>query len=233
MLIAILSDLGSDPARAAATLAVFALALLAALTFHEFNHAALATRLGDPTARAMGRLTLNPTAHLDPLGTMMLLLAGFGWAKPVEVNPAYLRGNPRFGMAVIALAGPLANVLLAFLFAIPIRAGLVTGFAGFNPWNDPAVDLVGYVIGSMVFWNLLIAAFNLIPIAPLDGFRVAVGVLPAPIAAALARLERAGPAILLMIILFDLVLPGPNILVSIIRPILNGLSTVVLGGQLL
>lgn len=233
MLIAILSDFGSDPARAAVILAVFALALLVALTFHEFNHAALATRLGDPTARTMGRLTLNPKAHLDPLGTMMLLLVGFGWAKPVEVNPAYIRGNPRFGMAVIALAGPLANVLLAFLFAIPIRAGLVTGFAGLNPWNDPAIDLVGYVIGSMVFWNLLIASFNLIPIAPLDGFRVAVGVLPAPIATPLARLERAGPAILLIIILFGLVLPGPNILVGIIRPILNGLSTVVLGGQLL
>ena len=233
MLIAILSDFGSDPTRAVVTLAVFALALLVALTFHEFNHAALATRLGDPTARAMGRLTLNPKAHLDPLGTMMLLLVGFGWAKPVEVNPAYIRGNPRLGMAIIALAGPLANVLLAFLFAIPIRIGLVTGFAGLNAWNDPAVDLVGYVIGSMVFWNLLIASFNLIPIAPLDGFRVAVGVLPAPIATPLARLERAGPAILLMIILFGLVLPGPNILVSIIRPILNGLSTVVLGGQLL
>ena len=233
MLIAILSDFGSDPARVVVTLAVFALALLVALTFHEFNHAALATRLGDPTPRAMGRLTLNPKAHLDPLGAMMLLLAGFGWAKPVEVNPAYIRGNQRFGMAAIALAGPLANVLLAFLFAIPIRTGLVTGFAGLNPWNDPAVDLVGYVIGSMVFWNLLIASFNLIPIAPLDGFRVAVGVLPAPIAAPLARLERAGPAILLMIILFSLVLPGPNILAAVIRPILNGLSTVVLGGQLL
>ena len=233
MLIAILTDFGSDPARAVVTLAVFSLALLVALTFHEFNHAALATRLGDPTARAMGRLTLNPKAHLDPLGTMMLLLAGFGWAKPVEVNPAYIRGNPRLGMAVIALAGPLANVLLAFLFAIPIRTGMVTGSTGLNPWNDPSVDLMGYVIGSMVFWNLLIASFNLIPIAPLDGFRVAVGVLPAPLATPLARLERAGPAILLMIILFGLVLPGPNILAVIIRPILNGLSTVVLGGQLL
>ena len=233
MLIAILSDFGSDPARAIVTLAVFALALLIALTFHEFNHAALATRLGDPTARATGRLTLNPKAHLDPLGTMMLLLAGFGWAKPVEVNPAYIRGNPRFGMAVIALAGPLANVLLAFLFAIPIRMGMVTGMDGFSLRGDPALDLAGYVIGSMVFWNLLIASFNLIPIAPLDGFRVAVGVLPAPIAAAVARLERAGPAILLIIIAFDVIAPGPNILAGIIRPILNGLSTVVLGGQLL
>ena len=234
MLLATLSQLESDPGGAIITLATFTLALLLALTFHEFNHAAVATRLGDPTARAMGRLTLNPRAHLDPLGTTMIFLAGFGWAKPVQVNPAYLSVGPRSGMAMVALAGPMSNVALAFLFAIPINIGLVTSdMVGFGRFVGPTDSLLGYVIGSLVFWNLLIASFNLIPLAPLDGFRVALGILPRGLASEFARLERHGPMILLLIIMFDVMVGGPNILFSMIRPILNGLSTVILGGQLL
>ena len=235
MLFITLSQLQLDPFRAIVTLVTFSLALVAALTFHEFSHALVATVSGDPTARRMGRLSLHPLAHLDPLGTTMILVAGFGWAKPVPVNPAYLRAGERTGMALVALAGPLSNVVMASLFAVLIKAGVVTwvlgkGFPIF--WGQPG-DLPGYVIGSVVFWNLLLAAFNLIPIAPLDGFKVALGVLPRGAASSFARLERHGPVILLSIILLDVMLPGPSILASIIGPILNLLSLVVLGRQLL
>ena len=234
MLLATLSQLDSDPGGAIITLATFTFALLLALTFHEFNHAAVATRLGDPTARAMGRLTLHPKAHLDPLGTAMIFLAGFGWAKPVQVNPAYFGVGPRSGMAMVALAGPVSNVALALLFAIPINIGLVTSdMVGFDRFNGQTDNLLGYVVGSLVFWNLLIASFNLIPLAPLDGFKVALGILPRDLASEFARLERHGPMILLVIIMFPVFLGGPNILFSMIRPILNGLSSVLLGGQLL
>ena len=215
-------------------MATFSLALIVAITFHEFSHALFATRLGDFTARSLGRLSLNPRAHLDPLGTTMIFIAGFGWGKPVPVNPGLLRTGPRSGMALVSLAGPLSNVVVASLFAIPIKAGLLdSSVLGFSLFRGNTEDLAGYVIGSLVFWNLLLAAFNLIPIAPLDGFKVALGILPREAAAHFARLERHGPSILLLIIMFDFLAPGPGILSSILGPILNGLSVVVLGRQLL
>lgn len=234
MVFAFLDQFGSDPFRALVTLATFVLAFVAALTFHEFSHALVATASGDPTARREGRLSLNPKDHLDPTGTVFLLLAGFGWAKPVPVNPAYLRTGERPGMAAVAFAGPLSNVVLAALVAIPIKAGIFTSiFVGFTVFRGGPDDIAGYVIGSVVFWNLLIAAFNLIPVAPLDGFRVALGILPADAASSFARLERHGPTILMGVILLGIMLPGPGILSSVISPILNLLSLVVLGRQLL
>ena len=226
--------MGSDPLAAIVTLAAFSLILLVSLSFHEFCHALAANGLGDPTARNLGRLSMHPRAHLDPVGTAMIFLAGFGWAKPVPVNAARLSVGARPGMAAVSLAGPLANVALALLFAIPVRAGAVaTEFVGFSLFYGGLGSIPGYVIGSAVFWNLLIASFNLIPIAPLDGFRVALGVLPREAARSFARFERHGPATLMLIIAFDMLLPGPSILFNIIRPILNLLSLVVLGRQLM
>ena len=234
MLFTFLSQIESDPFRAFVTLATFALAVLVALTFHEFNHALVATRLGDPTARRLGRLSLHPRDHLDPVGTATIFLAGFGWAKPVPVNPAYLQPGERPGMAAVALAGPLSNVVVAAFFSIPIRMGVVTTpFLGFDRFVWQLEDIPGYIIGSMVFWNLLVASFNLIPLAPLDGFKVALGILPRDMATGFARLERYGPGILMMVIMFDLLLPGPGILANVIQPILNTLSAVVLGRQLM
>ena len=234
MLFTSLSQLEQDPLRGLVTLATFALALVVAITFHEFSHALFATRLGDPTAKALGRLSLHPKAHLDPVGTVMIFLAGFGWGKPVPVNAAYLHTGERPGMAMVSIAGPLANVVVAAVFAVLMKAGVVTSaFVGFSLFYGSADDLVGYVVGSIVFWNLLLASFNLIPLAPLDGFKVALGVLPRDIAASFARLERHGPTILIGIILFDLMIPGRGILFNLIRPILNTLSLVVLGRQLL
>ena len=233
MIFAFISQLQVAPLHALVTLATFAFALVTALTFHEFSHALVATVSGDPTARRLGRLSLNPMAHLDPAGTAMILLAGFGWAKPVPVNPANLRTGERPGMAAVAFAGPLSNVVMATILAIPIHAGVVTSaFLGVTVFRGGLDDIPGYVIGSVVFWNLLIAAFNLIPVAPLDGFRVALGILPRDLATSFARLERHGPAILMGVILIDIML-GVGILSSVIGPILNLLSVVVLGRQLL
>ena len=234
MIFAFLSQFQVEPFHALVSLATFVFALVTALTFHEFSHALVATLSGDPTARRLGRLSLHPLAHLDPAGTAMILFAGFGWAKPVPVNPGYLRTGERSGMAAVAFAGPLSNVVMAAILATPIRAGVVTtAFLGFTVFRGGLDDIPGYVIGSVMFWNLLIAAFNLVPVAPLDGFRVALGILPPDLAASFARFERHGPAILMGVILFDIMVPGPGILSSVIGPILNVLSLVVLGRQLL
>jgi Zn-dependent protease len=228
----VLDQLQSDPPRAFVTLASFTISLVAALTFHESSHAMSAYLLGDSTAKSHGRLSLNPLAHLDPLGTAMILFAGFGWAKPTPVNPAYLRTGPRSGMAAVAFAGPLSNVAVAMLAAIPVRAGLVgSGLGGFRLFEGGPGDIAGYVLGSIIFWNLLLAAFNLIPLVPLDGFKVAVGVLPRELSDQLARLERYGPAPLMVLIMLGFLLPGPGILLSMMRPIIKVLGILVLGGQ--
>ena len=234
MLLYSLDQLQTDPFRAIVSLATFTLVLLISLSFHEFCHALAATTLGDPTARNLGRLSLHPRAHLDPVGTTMIFIAGFGWAKPVPVNAMALRLPPRQGMATVALAGPLANVALATLFAILLRTGLVTPvFLGFDLFRGQPDDVLGYVVVSVVFWNLLLAAFNLIPIAPLDGFKVALGVLPRHLAFSFSQLERHGPMILMLLILFSILLPGPGILFNIIRPIVNALSIIILGRQVM
>ncbi len=148
----------------------YLLALVVSISIHEFSHAWSAYELGDPTARNMGRLTLNPIKHFDPLGALMILFMSFagwgiGWGKPVPVNPYNLRTNPRVGMGLTAAAGPFSNLVLATLFAIPLRLGWVeSGLA----W--------GFLL-AMVITNLTLAIFNLIPLPPLDGFNVAQGLL--------------------------------------------------------
>ena len=234
MLFVSFSQIQIDPFRGIVTFATFSLALVLAITVHEFSHSLVATSLGDQTSKRLGRLSLNPRAHLDPVGTMMIILAGFGWGKPVPVNPTYLRTGARSGMAVVSLAGPISNVALASVAALFIKAGVVDStFVGFTLFGGGTEDILGYIIGAVVFWNLLLAAFNLIPIAPLDGFKVALGILPREMAISFARLERYGPGILMMLILSGFVLPGPSILFAVIRPILNLLSFVVLGRQLM
>ncbi len=229
MLFLLLRELQAEPVRAIITLLTFCLALVVAITFHEFSHALSATRLGDYTAQRLGRLSLNPLAHLDPLGTVMILFAGFGWGKPVPVNPAYLRTGGRAGMAMVSLAGPLSNIIMAFLVAIPIRLGMLDSFTvGFSLFRGQPDDLTGYIVSSIVFWNLLLAAFNLIPLAPLDGFKVALGILPRDLARSFARLEPYGPVILLLLIMLDF-LTNVSIISMIVSPILEALGFVVLG----
>jgi Zn-dependent protease len=164
-------------------------AILFGLTVHEFAHGWVAYRLGDPTAKMMGRLTLNPLKHLDPVGTIALFLFRFGWAKPVPIDPSHFR-HPTRDMALSSLAGPAANLAVALVSGLLFRLVTALGVAGF------AQLLLGY----FVLFNIILCFFNLIPIPPLDGSRLVYYFLPPDLAAGYARLERYGFLILMGII---------------------------------
>lgn len=182
----------------AATLIARAIVLLVAFTIHELAHAVTADRMGDPTPRRQGRISLNPLVHLDPFGTIALLVAGFGWAKPVMVNPMNFRMNPRTGMAIVAAAGPLSNIIMAVLFAVPFQLGLVR-FTMSSPGALPSLDML---LSQFVLINLILAFFNLIPIPPLDGYKILIGILPPEMGYRLQPLEQYGFLILLGAIFF-------------------------------
>lgn len=194
----------NDPALFFLIIGTLTIAMLVAITSHEFGHALVANWLGDPTPKRLGRLSLNPIRHLDPMGTLMIFLVGFGWGKPVPINPNYLGRDPRKGMAMVALAGPLSNLILAATFGVLIRAGIVA-------WHSPTYryldgwelgSVAAVLLGYVILLNIILAVFNLIPIAPLDGFKVAVGILPSRQAYALLRIEQYGPVILLVFVFF-------------------------------
>ena len=175
-------------------LLVAGILLLVAFPVHEFAHALAAYRLGDSTARYLGRLTLNPIAHFDPIGALFLFvtaLGGFaiGWAKPTPVNPANLAGG-RQGEALVAFAGPFSNLIMASLVAVPLRA---IGILGID-----APVLVLTVLTYLVLFNLLLFVFNLLPIPPLDGSHVVANLLPGPMAYAYRSLGQIGLLILLV-----------------------------------
>lgn len=188
--------------------------VLLSLSVHEYAHAAVANALGDPTARWQGRLTLNPLAHLDAFGTLTLILTQrFGWAKPVPINPAYFR-DWRRGMMMVGAAGPAANVALAFLLSLPFRLGLAM------PDFAVRVVLTGIVI------NLGLAAFNLIPVPPLDGSRLLLGILRGRNLYVYHQLETYGPFVLLLLVF-------TGVTSVFIVPIMNLLAFIVLGRGLL
>lgn len=178
--------LGLDPAL----LLYRAVAFIVAATIHEYAHAYVADRLGDPTPRNQGRLTLNPVAHLDLLGTLLVLVAGFGWAKPVMLNPMNFRDWRRDTM-MVAAAGPLANITLLFGLGVPYKLGIV------NFGGTAADDLLLTVIGI----NAMLAVFNLIPLPPLDGSKILMGLLPPAQAVSYARVQPYGMVILLLLVL--------------------------------
>jgi len=207
--------LGRDPIEIITLL----LSLLIAIDVHEFAHAWMANELGDPTARYQGRLSLNPLVHLDPMGTMMMLFSvlsgfGIGWGKPVPVNPLYLRRGPRVGMGMVAAAGPISNLILAAIVAVPIRLGLPAG-------------LLGDLLGLVIFVNISIALFNLLPLPPLDGASILRGILStirAPwayrVSDVLDRMQVQGPIIFLLLIMADQVLPINILDRVLVRPAL-------------
>jgi len=208
-------------------------ALLVGITFHEFSHCLAAFSLGDPTARNMGRLSLNPKVHLDPVGTLLLFVAGFGWGKPAPVNPYRLRTGPKSGMALVAAAGPLSNLVVAAAAGLPIHAGIV-------PWRTPFVvpysvaawdgaDYLGLFLSSTVIFNCVLAVFNLIPVAPLDGFRVAVGILPRDLSEAVAGLEQYGIAILMLLLVLPMLTNGAVGIFPVISPAIDRLAGVFTG----
>lgn len=161
--------------------------LILAITIHEFAHAFMADRLGDPTPRLQGRLTLNPLAHLDPIGTLMLLLTRFGWGKPVQFDPFNLQ-NPRRDAAIISLAGPVSNLATAILAAGIIRLA-------------PAFSLL---LLPLIVLSVSLALFNLIPIHPLDGGKIILGLLPHGLASEWDRILRQYGLIILILLLLPL-----------------------------
>lgn len=191
----------------------FVVALVIAITVHEFAHAWVATMLGDPTAKAGGRLTLNPLKHMDPMGTILLFLVGFGWGKPVPYNPNFVKYG-KWGEMLIALAGPASNIVTAFVLAFPGRIYLIT--------NQALPDEKIYVLLAMIVTlNIFLAAFNLIPIPPLDGSKVLYLILSSfgVSAYTIIRLEQMGPMLLLLLIFSDRLI-GTNIIFTALEPLI-------------
>ena len=201
--------------------------LLTAFAVHEFAHAWSADRFGDPTPRNNGRLTLNPMAHLDPMGSLMLIVVGFGWAKPVPVNPYALARRSSAAMMWVSLAGPASNLLMALIAAIPFQLGLVSAFAAFtNPGEIlPSLDKLLF---EFVYINLLLMLFNLIPLAPLDGEKILYYLLPVSGQKFMDSIRPYGPMILLAVLFLGPLL-GFNIIGSLIGPPLSALISVLTG----
>ncbi len=184
----------SDPARFVVQLLFLIPAFLVAVTVHELAHGVVADRLGDPTARVQGRLTLNPLPHIDPLGAVAFLLAGFGWAKPVPVNAYNLR-HPRRDMAWIAAAGPLSNFAVAFVGLVGVVLIQRIGMGAF------VAEPLGGVLFAVFRFNLALGIFNLIPLPPLDGGHFLPYFLPRASWTTLHQLEQYGPMILLLLVM--------------------------------
>ena len=188
---------------------------LMAITCHEVSHGYIADKFGDNTARSMGRLTLNPIKHMDIFGTLMVFIVGIGWAKPVPVNFNNLR-HPKRDMIWVAAAGPITNFALALFSALAMR--LMVHLSAGIPEGSPFatfVDPITLMLAFSVYINLLLALFNLIPVPPLDGGRVAVGLLPYRLSMALASVERFGMIIIIALVFFT------NIFNYVISPALS------------
>jgi Zn-dependent protease len=198
--------------------------ILLALTIHEFAHGWVAYRLGDPTAKEMGRLTLNPLAHLDPIGTLMLFIARIGWAKPVPINPYYFR-NPKRDLLWVSLAGPGANLLGALFFGLILRSVDISGL-----WlrETGFFDILKIMVIYCVLINLVLAFFNLIPVPPLDGSKILMSLLPPEQELKYREFERYGPLALMGVILFGFLFHVP-ILWYIIGPFVKLFSILFAG----
>lgn len=196
--------------------------LVIGFTLHEWAHAWTAYRLGDNTAYTQGRLTLSPRAHIEPMGIILALIAGFGWARPVPVNPRAFYPHEKRGLVIVSLAGPLMNLLVALAAGVLIRlltvGGLFEGEARILVGSGEiiqrgvgtagALTFVYNVLGTIVLFNLVLCLFNLIPLAPLDGYKIAVGTLPREQASALIRYERETTLALMLLILLGAMSSG-------------------------
>lgn len=181
-------------------------ALLIAMSFHEFSHGYVADRLGDPTPRQSGRLTLNPLAHIDPLGLLMLWILKFGWAKPVPINPLYFKDRQK-GVLLVSLAGPLSNVLLAIVSRILMIV-----------FKD--ISILYQLLYILYIYNLIFAVFNIIPVPPLDGSKVLWSLLPPKGAYMLSQYEMYGQVILLILVF-------TGVIGQILGPLMNALNSFI------
>lgn len=194
------------------------IALLIAITVHECAHAYVAYKLGDPTAKYSGRLSLNPIRHLDFFGTLFLLVAGIGWGKPVPVNPQNFR-FPRRDEALVSLAGPVSNLLVAILVAIPLRYVQLTA--------DPTLISLWTLLGTILEFNIFLAIFNLLPFPPLDGSKLWGMVIPRKWQHGYDRFQREGMQYFILFLLFDSVFMPRIIGFSLIAYSVNAVSTLV------
>lgn len=194
------------------TFVILALILVFSIGVHEFSHALIADRLGDPTPRAQGRLTINPLAHLDPLGMLLIVMIGFGWGKPVMYDPYNLH-NPHRDSAYIALAGPISSLLTAIIFALLVNI---------IPADIPFIEVLIFAVRL----NVMLALFNLIPVYPLDGFRIVSGLLPAQSREEWDQLSHYG-IIILILLIFPLF--GNNSVLSLlISPSISFITSLLL-----
>lgn len=200
---------------------IVAVLLVIAISVHEFSHAAAADHLGDPTPRLAGRLTIDPRAHLDPIGTLLLFIAGFGWGKPVPFDPFNLR-DPKRDSAIISFAGPFSNLIMAIAGSFLFR--VLDALPIFFP------SIIGGILFQFIYFNVLLAVFNLIPVHPLDGFKVVAGLLPKKYYADWMDLSRYGMIFLIMLIfpffgaspIFTIVSPVVKFILSFLLPIRGG-----------
>ena len=192
---------------------IWAVSLVVALTIHEYAHAKVADTLGDPTPRANGRVTLDPRAHLDPLGTVLILIVGFGWGRPVEFDPYNLR-NLKRDTALIALAGPASNIILAIILSI-VSNFFVAG------------SLLAGVIPLMIMINISLAIFNLVPVFPLDGEKILKGLLPHDLAVEYENLMRQYGTLILIMLLLPLA-GGTSPISALISPAISFVNNLLL-----
>ncbi|HNZ86319.1 MAG TPA: site-2 protease family protein [bacterium] len=211
-------------------------AIIFALTIHEFFHAYVALKQGDPTAKLMGRLSLNPLVHIDVFGFISILLVGFGWAKPVPVNPLYFK-NKKWGDAIVSVAGPLSNFISATIFIMFFVIGVKLNIINY----DLLINTINYFVGygsvynlgyyfliSLIVINIALGVFNLIPIPPLDGYHILFAVLPNSFNDVKVWLLKNGPTFLLIIILADSFL-NIGVFSYLFNLIFNALGKLILG----
>jgi Zn-dependent protease len=199
---------------------ITAAALVLSITVHEFAHAYVAAKLGDPTAKDLGRLSLNPLAHLDPLGTIALLLVGFGWGKAVPIN-YYNLANPKRDAALIALAGPGSNFLVAVGLAILAKSLVTVSYSLTPSILSHGLLVVSTFISPILLYNVVLGLFNLLPVEPLDGFKIVNGILPARLAVQWVQLAPYG-----LYILLALVVTGATS--ALMYPVVNLVTTILL-----
>jgi Zn-dependent protease len=209
------------------SLLIIAPPILFALTVHEYAHGWVAYKYGDPTAKNAGRLTLNPISHLDPLGTIMLFLVHLGWAKPVPINPYYLR-NPKKDIIWVSLAGPGANILTAFVCGLVIR--MIHPLSGYLMFGSSSFSVLALMLVYGMMINLVLAFFNLIPLPPLDGSKILAGLLPPQYEYKMEQLERFGPFLLIGVILVTS-FAGIPILSWILSPFVSFFSYLFAGAD--
>ncbi|HXU24441.1 MAG TPA: site-2 protease family protein [Tepidiformaceae bacterium] len=208
-----LRQFSDNPPALFAYIAAMVVAYVTGIAFHEFCHAWAAYQLGDDTAARMGRLTLNPIKHLDPLGSILLVLVGFGWGKPTPVNPYRLRNGVKRGNMLVAAAGPASNFFFAALAALPFKLGWITTIASFDQIGSASRgEIFGLFLLFVVYINVLLGVFNLIPINPLDGFKVVAGMLPGQMSREFNKLAAWGPGILMALFAISFILPQYNVL---------------------